>query len=67
MLFNIPLNRPLDPKSDTLPVELSLLIYQFTANSIGTKYNPNWRYVLKINSASCVVSEKICRQTLQTI
>ena len=66
MLFSIPLNRPLDPKSDTLQVALSLLIYQFTANSIGTKCNPNWRYVLEINSVSCVVSEKICRQTLQT-
>ena len=40
---------------------------QFAANSIGTKYNPNWRFVLKKNSASCVVSEKICGQTLQTI
>ena len=45
----------------------NLAFNQFTANSIGTKYNPNWKYVLKINSASCVVSEKICGQTLQTI
>ena len=34
---------------------------------LGTTYNPNWRYVLKINSAFCVISEKICGQTLQTI
>ena len=40
-------------------VKIEILIANFTklaltntANSIGTKYNPNWRYVLKINSAS---------------
>ena len=56
-------------------VKIAILIANFTnlaftnlqQNSIGTKYNPNWRYVLKIYSASYVISEKICGQTLQTI